>query len=544
MKFTPKLKGWLLENTDIEADASDSDFRDAAAEALTRDAAEGEELTSALLEKLTADEDADKGNTLLSALTAISDGQKLLLEKLAEKNEPVKSNEKGKDSNKPPETDIAGNKNGWFENALSGGGDNSFGNSSGAENVRLKGAHESYSGTKSAAIYPDRDRRGRRYLYAGQRVFEGGDTGKRYIDEASELETAQSGAYLKWVLSKGGTRKDIPWQFRMTDHDRDLMNYTLRNSTWGGTLSEPGGTEHNLSGQRLTELQIKAIGDEAVSGGLAMAPIFFDDQVILTPLLHGELFPLVNLVNITRGRRIESATIGNPTMAWGGGDDTAVALFNTAAFVAAFDTTIHVVDGAIEVGLDFLTDSPINVGAVITQSYGERLMRELDEQIAIGDGATEPEGIMVAAGTTDVAFGGVAPTIGAYLTKLFSVTKEFKAGTTANRIVWCSNETTYRRARAIAVGAADARLVHGMAVEDYTLFGRPYAIDTTMANTQGFFANMSRYRMYRRLGLTVDSTTEGSTLKRRNEWLIIARARFGGQLEDSNAAAVSTTMQA
>jgi len=53
--------------------------------------------------------------------------------------------------------------------------------------------------------------------------------------------------------------------------------------------------------------------------------------------------------------------------------------------------------------------------------------------------------------------------------------------------------------------------------------------------------NLSRYRIYRRLGMNVASTTEGRTLMMNNKWLLIARARFGGQLEDTNACAYTVT---
>ncbi|WP_196300513.1 hypothetical protein, partial [Streptococcus pneumoniae] len=83
---------------------------------------------------------------------------------------------------------------------------------------------------------------------------------------------------------------------------------------------------------------------------LEIAPIAFDDQIILTPLLNGEFFPRFNTVPITRGRRIESASMGNVTLSSGGADGTDIPLFATAAFIAAFDTTIFVVNGSIEIG--------------------------------------------------------------------------------------------------------------------------------------------------------------------------------------------------
>ena len=79
--------------------------------------------------------------------------------------------------------------------------------------------------------------------------------------------------------------------------------------------------------------------DDNTSGGLEAVPIVFDDAVILTPVLTGELFPLVKLVNIPRGRRIEGFSVGNPTITSGTAEGSSISLFDTTSYIAAFDTT-------------------------------------------------------------------------------------------------------------------------------------------------------------------------------------------------------------
>lgn len=561
MPITKMLKEWLVEHAGCKTDATDEEFRRAASEAMTR--AEGETgfLSQAKLAELTADPDASRADRLDKTLDAIVAGQTKttevlgsMVDALAALKAPAAVVDKG--------ASAAGGDN-------SGGGNDGGGaaaatlvapdhvpkdvngkaagaSEGGVTAPRVKGAHECYSTTTKEAYFPALSRKGTAHPFAGQRVSEGLGETKRFIDEPSELHRAASGAWMKDQMCRQMGNAPVPQQFRLNDHDKSLLAWTYENAKFGGVIGGVGSEDTDtisVMNRHLTPHE-KALIDDAVSGGLEIAPIFFDDQVILTPLLFAELFGLVNLVNISRGRRIEGASIGNVTLAWGGGDDNAIAIFNTAAFVAAFDTTIFVVDGSVEVGLDFLSDSPINVANIITSTYGDRLAETLDTQIARGDGLTQPEGIMVAAGTTAVAFGGVAPTVGGYEQLLFAVPKQFKAGFASNRQVFCSNEVSYRRARAIAVGAADARRIFGMTHEDYMLFGHPYKIVTAMPNTEIFFANLARYRMYRRLGLVIRTTTEGTTLMRRNMWLFIARARFGGQIEDGNAAGVVTTAQA
>ncbi len=266
----------------------------------------------------------------------------------------------------------------------------------------------------------------------------------------------------------------------------------------------------------------------------------FDDQVIQTPLLNGELFPLINTIALDRGTRVEATEVGQVGSTWGGIDATPIALFNTLNYVTAFDTTIFRWEGAIRVGLDFLSDTPINFGQIITQQYGQELLEELDNVITNGNGTTQPEGIMLKAGVTTIAWGG-ATTLGNYEQLRFGVTKQEHQSNVAASAVFCGTETSYRRARAIPVGAADARRLGGMDYSSYNWMERPYKLNNNIANTQIFYAILARYRMYRRRGLTIVSTTEGDTLKRRNSILFVAMARYGGQLERAANAAVTTT---
>jgi HK97 family phage major capsid protein len=274
-------------------------------------------------------------------------------------------------------------------------------------------------------------------------------------------------------------------------------------------------------------------------------PIFFDDMLITTPLLHSELFPKVKVVNITRGRRIEGASMSNVTLG-AATEGTAITLFATANFIAAFDTTIFVCMGSIEIGLDFLSDSPTDIASAVASSYQEQQLKWLDDQIADGDGTTEPEGIMQAAGTTTVnaTNGAGGPwTVGDVEALLFGVSKAYKGGTDPARIGFASNNTTYRRIRGIAVSTTDQRRVFGMTHEDYRIFERFWAINESFGNREAVFGNWFRYRMYRRAGINLRTTQEGFTAVRSNTMLITARSRWGGNLEDGASFAIASDGQ-
>jgi HK97 family phage major capsid protein len=73
---------------------------------------------------------------------------------------------------------------------------------------------------------------------------------------------------------------------------------------------------------------------------------------------------------------------------------------------------------------------------------------------------------------------------------------------------------------------------------------RPYKINESLTNAQIFYAIMGRYRMYRRRGLTMRTSQEGDTLLRNNELLMVAMARYGGQMERGATIARTTTAPA
>jgi HK97 family phage major capsid protein len=375
---------------------------------------------------------------------------------------------------------------------------------------------------------------------SGQRVELCG----RGLDVPSMADKALAGVWAKFqimsVTNRFGGSPMAAWE-RLNDHEKSLLHHLTENEMWDDSDDRYDRQRKGYPGG------VKALIDDAGSGGLEAAPIVFDDQVIQIPLLYGELLPLVTQIPLSRGRRVEGVQLGNITASWGGIDHTTVTLFNTASLVTALNTTVYRWEGALTIGLDFISDTPINFGTLITQKYGERLLNDLDDVIATGNGTTQPEGIMTKTGTTSVAFGG-ATTLTAYETLRSSVTKaELKAIPTGSA-VFCGTETAYTRAMGIPVGASDVRRLSNTInmpnYDGYVWMGRPYKVNDSLANNQIFFAAMPRYRMYRRKGFAVRTSTEGDTLIRANEMLLTVMARYGGQLERGACAAVTTTAPA
>lgn len=112
------------------------------------------------------------------------------------------------------------------------------------------------------------------------------------------------------------------------------------------------------------------------------------------------------------------------------------------------------------------------------------------------------------------------------------------------RVRWLMSDTAYKYARSIAVGASDQRLVHGMDVHDYKIFDIPVSIMATQANAEVAICAMSKYRLYRRAGASVEWTTEGRELRLKNLALLTVRGRYGGRLMDVSAAKYSDSWKA
>ncbi len=529
--ITAALKKHLQDNFSVKSDADDGECRKVTLKAMLDGKLDDEKLT-----ELTADPDADE---LTKTLTKLSTGVDALVTKIAGSGSL-------KVEGAAPPSDKAMTVDGALLSKMFAGSDGGVGDRTDPEKmfIRVKMAKETYSSERRKAFFPETIRANTRHPYAGQQAFINTEAGDKFIDHPSELQKAQMGAWIKHRLSK---TPNLPGRMRMTDHDRDLVMDMLHNTdfvgTWEADESGGGGKELNPKGQRLKAEWIKAVIDDSTSGGQYIEPIFFDEMVILKPVLYGEFLPKVNLVPIPRGRVIQGGSISLQTLSGGGFDATNIPLFTTTSFISAFNTTIYVCNGAIQVGLDFLSDSPVDVAGILTEQYGRVLLNFLDVSIATGDGTTRPTGIITTGGV-NVAQGGAAATVGLYESFFFGVVKKYKTGYPTDRIIFGSNETTYQRARAIPVSGSDARRIFGMTHGDYMLMGHPYGISDSMTNAQGFFGNMARYRLYRRLGQTVNVTTVGQTLVLGNLMLLTARSRWGGQIEDTAAFSTSSSLQA
>lgn len=414
-----------------------------------------------------------------------------------------------------------------------------------ATRVRVKEAAESYSSTKKGATYPmtrGLNGLGGPHPFAGQPARFDGNT----LDEPSDRDKAVALAYVRWMANaNNSTGQPLPRWLRMTDHDRELMLYAAHNEKWSGVIKGENDSELVVKRQKLAPNQIKALLDDSVSGGIEITPVVFDDALILTPVLYGELFPFVNTQTIAKGRRVKGAAMINPEFTSGTAEGTNIQPFNTSSFVSAFDTPIYPATAAIEIGMDFEEDSPVDLGGQVVQQFGLKAMEWLDRVIAVGNGGYEPLGIFNASGTGAVGstFGVAGPlTVSDFEGMMFGVGKEYRTEAGAY-MAYFSNDYTYRKARAIRVGPGDERRVFGMDHAAYTLLDTPYKVQNNIPDGFIGYGNLRRYQMYRRLGMQVRVETGGRQLALNNTRLIVVRMRYGGQPNKGAAFAIMNDAQ-
>lgn len=574
MPLSKKLKQWLTANANVKATASDDEFRKAAADAMVKG-----DLTATKFAELTAesDDNVESFAKSMAELSSTLKSMKSAMEKGDDEDDDVPAPSAGEDDEedeeddepapqaKKPMANLDGEGKGkrasvpktktqhtpsQFEKLVTSIGrfDNDNGDGSTSVSVRVKEAAEAYSDTKSAMIYPTHTKSGKTHAFAGQPVVDFTEGTGRTLDVPSERDKAVSGAFAKFLCNLARRKSRSVAFATLPLHDRELLTYAMEKMKWGG--SSDGGDKADIVNRTLTFNEKAALIDDAASGGIEAAPVVFDDSIIQTPLLFGELFPLVNQIPLDKGRRVEGVATGTVTGGWGGVDSSPIDLFDTANYVSAFDTTIFRWEGAFKIGLDFLSDTPIDFGAHVTQQYGEKLLEDLDNVIAIGNGTTQPEGIMNKFGAGSVDFGGTT-TLGGYESLRFGVAKAEHRSTMAATAVFCGTETSYMRAKAIPVGSSDARRLGGTGTVggtsgygDYSWMERPFKINEALTNAQIFYAILARFRMYRRRGLSIRTSTEGETLIRQNSMLMVAMARYGGQAERGACIARTTTAPA
>lgn len=410
--------------------------------------------------------------------------------------------------------------------------------------IRVKSVAEHFSTATKQAMFPVRTKaNGKEDPRGGQPV---NVPGLGAFNEPSDLDKAIAGVVVKAAIqNKIGSSERQRWH-TWTELDQQLWEYALHEKEWCGVLKpDKDGNGMQVAGKKLEPYQIKTLIADTVSGGLYAVPAAFDDAIVLYPVLYGEIFPFVNLQDV-RSNRVQGAAMQRPTFTSGVVEGTGVAPFDTSGFISAFDTAVYNAQGGMEIGKDFEDDSPVAIGDTVIRMFGEAALVWLDRVCAYGNGVSEPQGMLRAAGLANVAssFGVSGPmTVSDFQSLYFAISKAFRNEPGAV-LSYVGNDTVYRNGRFIQIGTDDQRRVMGMDWESYVIGEKlKFSVQNDIPDGVLGFFNLKRYRMYRRLGTNITIDDTGYQLRTRNTRLITARMRFGGRLDQAGAGAVGTDFQ-
>ena len=263
------------------------------------------------------------------------------------------------------------------------------------------------------------------------------------------------------------------------------------------------------------------------------------------PLLSGEVFPLVDLVPVTT-RRIESAKMSNLSVTWGQSPGTAITPFNTASLVSELATVVWPVAAPrLELDNNMMADSPVNVGAEVTELYSERLKSELDRVVVSGNGYNEPLGILNTSGLVTVTSDNSdRPDRRPFpITKVYCSRWRSSTATVAGHPPSSATIRVTEEPRGIQVGAGDERRVFGMDHESYQLLDYKYAIQNDIPNNKLLDAGSAARRGCPASRFRSRRDPRRPATGAANTTLVVIRSRFGGQAIDPNAFALISDAQ-
>ncbi|HUY89074.1 MAG TPA: phage major capsid protein [Pirellulales bacterium] len=349
------------------------------------------------------------------------------------------------------------------------------------------------------------------------------------VEMPSEREHALIGAYFRQLALR--SRIDVR---PLSEHERDLLKELHNDHLWCGDV----GGQHYTGTPLAAALGRKGTDfiDDATSGGASLVPYFFDTDIVTFPLLSGELFPLVDLRELSASNQVKTGSLASPTANWTSneGSGATIPLQTTDGIVAGISSSVFNIVMAITIGRDFLSDSPVHVGAEISTLMGRRLTHELDHVIAAGDGVTQPQGLANASGVNSVVAknGTTGPFVVSDVENMIaSLPKQYRQKNDPS-VCWVANDSCWFKIRGISVSGTDQRRIFGYDYEQYTLADRPFRISNDLAGNDLFFGKLNLYRMWRRQGLQIEMTNDGKTLRLANEVLITARGRYAGRFMD------------
>lgn len=545
------LKKWLIDNGFLAADAGDDAVDIAVEKAMKEGKLSMSQYKSLLTEKTPEQKVAEERAQFAKSIAdSVASSNKDLIEGLVKalKPEAPKAEETPKvEETKAADVDLDKKIKDAVESIMKASqpsadhlGKKIFslastvGNAQHPDTIRIKSAAERFTDVKTARLWEKGFKAGQPMTLECR--------GNKAVDMPSQLDNALMAAWFKFQVAPEA----------LTDHDRSLLVYCVEHKEFVNTDA------NSVEPRRLTGDEISAwkhyinVGykanellDDSNSGGQYAVPEFFDTNAVLVPINTGELTPYVSITEVPRGHSAVSYAMGIPTVT-AVAEGTAQTIFSSASYVSQFTCSFFPAQCFIEVGRDFLSDAAPQFGANLMMQMSKAFGAWADEQIIVGDGTTEPQGIMNASGTVAVSStnGTGGPVEISDLVNLMAgVNKAHYANFDRSRARYIMTNSEYYAFRRLSTGITnDDRLLFGDDLKSYNLLNHgvstPYS---GMTNSQVAFCQLGGYRWYRRQGVQFGRESAGKTLTLTNTELVFGRTRNGGKLERGAYAAVMTT---
>lgn len=557
--MTKALKSYLLEKTWLAADASDDDAKAVVSAKLKSGELTGEKYAELITEAPAKDKAKELTEGIASAVGAKLDAA---FEKLATVLATKAGPEPKPDDDDPgpePEPDegldkklvaleerfmkmVAQQKPAGSDGASAMKAADIFKMGATAESdplyVNVKGYFDRYGDTKTALTYKSGASKllglnGRPMQYNGKDV-----------NESTDRTKAMSALWLKFQLFPERLTEDEEARIQWILHREKFHVPNAKNDTEARLLTEHERHQVWDFNKHFYSRGLKALIDDSTSGGEYSIPEFFDMDMIITPTLASEnILSYCNVVPVPRGTSAQNFILGRPTIAAANTEGVAVGLFSTTGFLVDHDTPFFRAAGFIEIGKNFAEDAHPRLVAEIQNQYMESYRLWVNEQIMVGDGTTEPKGVTVSSGTTDVTPANPSTNtvvLNDLFDLLFGVGKAHRMRGGSGNAIYVGTENSYQRFRRLATGVTgDTRLVFGDNIESYAIFDHPFLIEEQgLTNSDLVFFQAKGYRWYQRQGPRFIREDRGDTLVRKNTFIVGLDTRAGGQLDEGAFAAV------
>ena len=271
------------------------------------------------------------------------------------------------------------------------------------------------------------------------------------------------------------------------------------------------------------EIVRKALSEGSESAGGYLVPAEYRAELIRRLPELSEVFSYVRKVPVISDSGQFPKLDTDVAITWGRAENAAIT--ETDPAFTNLTWTVRNMSAITYLSRELASDANPNIVDTITALFSEAVAAERDKMIAIGDGATQPEGIYSASGLSSVAVGGA-------LTYAKLVELKFELKRKYHRTArWILSSTNLQRITSITddnnLPIFRDALVAG---ETPRILGKSYSIQDDLPDSVIFFGDPAQYLWFDREQMVIESTTTGGDTFKKHQTAIKVVERCDGKL--------------